>query len=330
MRERIQKLADNGILALLTVLLVAVYGLSGLSHAQDVPGGSGLQISPTRTELNINPGEVKEFSVTVRNVTSGDITVATFLNDFTPGDNGEPKLIVDPSKPPEPSSLKNYLLGLQDFDLKSGESKEVKYVIDIPVEAGAGALYGAVRYVAIPKGADRSTAERQVALNASVASLILVQVEGDIIESIQIEKMEVRKDEKAGSFFTSPPNKAAIAIQNKGNSYSKPFGNVQLLGMNGSEVHSYEFNSKDPRGNVLPQSSRSFVDDISGIKMPGRYTLVANISHGSGGEVITQKVSFWYMPWWVIALIVLLIAAIGFVVYRFVIRRGRTRKVKKF
>ncbi len=314
--------------AIALVAAMAVSLVPGLARAQQ-PGGSGLQISPTRTELSVNDGEVKDFAVSVKNVTQGDITVTVFLNDFTAGEQGEPKLIVD-KREREPSSLQEYLKGLQDFDLKSGETKEVKYSIDFPPNTAAGAYYGAVRFVAIPKGSDRNAAERQVALNASVASLILVQLEGDIIESVQIEKIEVRIGDKPSTFFTKRPNKLAVSIKNKGNGFAKPFGNVQILGMNGSQVYSYEFNNKDPRGNVLPGSGRVFVDDIQGIKMPGRYTAVVNISYGGGGEVLTQRVSFWYMPLWVIGPFIALLLIIGFLVYRFVIRNGRLKRIRKY
>lgn len=328
MRERIQKMANKRVVALFVALLVVVSGTFGVVRAQ-TPGGSGLQISPTRTELSVNPGEVKDFSVTVKNVTQGDITVTTVLNDFTPDESGEPKLVVDNEGPKE-GSLKQYLKGVEDFDLKAGETKEVKYSVDFPPNASAGAYYGAVRYVALPKGAERDTAQRQVALNASVASLILVQLEGNIIESVQINKIEVRRDDKPGSFFTTKPNKLAIDVKNKGNGFSKPFGKVQILGMNGSEVYSYELNSKDPRGNVLPGSNRVFVDDLQGIKTPGRYTAIANVSYGQGGDIITQKVSFWYVPWWLVGVLFGLIALIGGGVYWFVRKGGRVRRVRKF
>jgi hypothetical protein len=313
------------------LILTAFSGLK-LVQAQQ-PGGSGLQISPTRTELSVNPGEVKEFSIVVKNVTQGDVSVKTFLNDFS-ADNisGEPKLIVDEGQPRSPSSLEPYLKGMSDFDLRSGESKEVKLSVDFPPNAGAGGFYGAVRFVALPKGADREAARRQVALNASVASLVLAEVEGNIIEQIQVNKVEARANNKPSSFFFSKPNSLAIDIQNKGNSFSKPFGTVQVLGMNGSEVFSYELNNKDPRGNILPQSSRAFLDNIEGIKTPGRYTAVVNVSHGAGGEVITKKISFWYIPLWLIgifAAIILAVAGYAFLTYRRRGGYGSSRRNKK-
>lgn len=311
------------IFAIAAVFLLALSGFQTVVAQQQ--GGSGLQLSPTRTELSVQPGESKEFSLVVKNVTQGDVTVKTFLNDFEADNNtGDPKLIVDDS-PSSSTSLKSYLKNLEDFDLKGGDSKEVKLSVDFPADAGAGGYFGAVRFVAVPKG-QQATADRQVALNASVASLVLVQVEGNIIEQVAVNKVEVRRDNKPSTFFTSKPNKLAVDIENKGNSFSKPFGRVQIMGMFNREAFSYEINNKDPRGNVLPRTSRVFVDDIQGISMPGRYTAIVNVSYGSGGEIITQKVSFWYIPFWIIGIIIgviLLIAGGGYVLYR---RRGSRGK----
>jgi hypothetical protein len=327
MRVHIFTMQFRRVLAVLTACLVlAVSGFGAVRAQQQQQGGSGLQVSPTRTELTIPPGEVKDFDVVVKNVTKGPVSVKTFLNDFdADGITGEPKLVVDESKPRSPSSLKPFLKGIADFELRAGESKQVKLSVDIPNDTGAGGYYGAVRFVALPPG-QREIADRQVALNASVASLVLVEVEGNIIEQIQINTIEVRKDDKPGSFFFSKPNKLAVDIQNKGNSFSKPFGRVQITGMNGKEVFSYEINNKDPRGNILPQSSRLFVDGLSGIKSPGRYKAIVNVSHGSGGEVITSSVTFWYVPVWIILVLLVLILLIAGYVYLNIRRRGRTHR----
>lgn len=303
-------------------LIVAVSGFHVVTAQQR--GGSGLQISPTRNEISIDPGEAKDFSVNVKNVTTGEVTVKAYLNDFeADNESGEPNIIVDENVQQSPSSIKPFLKGLADFELKGGATKEVKLSLDIPASTGAGGYYGAVRFVALPKGADKP-ADRQVALNASVASLVLAEVSGDITEQIQIKSVKAISGDRAGSFFFSKPDKVAIDIQNEGNSFAKPFGRVQVNGMGGKEAYSYELNNKDPRGNILPQSSRTFTDEIKNIKFPGRYTVLANVAYGSGGEVITQKISFWYMPLWLLLVLVALIAVVGGYGYLLYKRRGRS------
>ena len=97
--------------------------------------------------------------------------------------------------------------------------------------------------------------------------------------------------------------------------------------MTGKQVYSYELNNSTPRGNILPKSSRTFTDEVKNISKPGRYTATANVSHGTGGEVITQKVSFWYLPvWLIVTLLVLLAAIVGGAYYLYRKQFGKKRK----
>lgn len=291
---------------------LAVVGITNAQEAQQ--GGSGLSISPTRTELRIQPGESGEVEVSLRNVTRGEIIAKPFISDFESDDaTGEPKLIAD-TKNRSSASVAGFFSGLQDVALKPGENKTATYKVSIPANAAPGGYYGAVTYRAVP--ADQANLDAgQVALTANVASLVLVEVPGDITEQIQLTSVKILKGDKAGSFFTGKPNLAAITVKNNGNSFSKPFGTVSLTNMGGKEIHSYELNNATPRGNILPKSSRTFSDEVKNISKPGRYTLTANISHGTGGEVITKKVSFWYIPVWLLVVIAALVLAIAGGIY---------------
>lgn len=312
------------------VLLASFVAVIGRAQAQDANnnGGSGLSISPTRTELRIQPGQSDKVEVSIRNVTRGAIVAKPFISDFESDDaTGEPKLITDTSKRSS-ATINSFVSGLQDVTLQPGENKNLTYQVNIPSNAAPGGYYGAITYRAVP--ANQANPENgEVALTANVASLVLIEVPGDITEQIQVTSAKILKGDKAGSFFTSKPNKAAIAVRNNGNGFSKPFGTVTLTDMSGKQVYSYELNNATPRGNILPKSSRTFTDDLKSISKPGRYTLTANISHGTGGEVLTQKVSFWYIPvWLLVAMIVLVlgIAFAAFMVYRKMFAGRKKRK----
>lgn len=297
------------------VFILAVFGLVSVSVARaQQQGASGLQISPTKQELSLEPGEVKEVSFVVKNITNIEITAKATLNDFE-SDNltGEPRLIIDNSKRTSYSLIK-FIKGFEDVDLKPGESKEIKITIDVPGDATPGAYFGALRFDATPKGG-RSDSDRQVALTASVAPLLLVQVNGDIKEQIEILSVQAQKNNKSSKFFVTSPDKSAVTLKNLGNSFARPFGRVTVNNMGGKEVASYELNNTDPRGNILPGSTRTFTDNINGVKSPGRYRITASIAHGAGGEVINYQSSFWYVPLWLILVLVTLIAAIGLLAY---------------
>lgn len=286
-------------------------------NAQDAQGtGSGLSVSPTRTELSIQPGKTDKIEISIRNVTRGAIVAKPFISDFESDDaTGEPKLYANTDKR-NSASINSFVSGLQDVPLAPGESKNLTYTVSIPDNAAPGGYYGAVAYRAVP--ANQAGPESgEVALTANVASLVLIEVPGDITEQIQIQSVKIGKTNANNpvtfsSFFTTKPDRGAISIKNNGNSFSKPFGTVSLTNMSGKQIYSYELNNATPRGNILPKSSRTFTDEIKNISKPGRYTLTANISHGTGGEVITQKVSFWYVPvWLLVALAILLLGIVA-------------------
>lgn len=309
--------------ALMAGVTVIVLSLGLGASAQQ--GGSGLIISPTRSELEIAPGGSDKISVSLKNVSGGDIIARAQINDFTSdGQTGEPRVIPD-SKTESPNSIRKFLSGTIDLPLKSDEKKDFEIAINVPEGTPAGAYYGILRYTAVP-GGESVPGEGKVALTASVGTLILIQVPGNITEQIQVRSIRALQNDKPKGFFLTAPTKIATEIKNTGNSFSKPFGRISIA--NGSkEVYSYELNNVEPKANILPGSVRTFTDEVKNVKKPGRYTVTANISHGRGGEVITYKSSFWYIPAFVIILfvgLILAIAAGGYLLYRK--KFGRKRK----
>lgn len=311
-------------------VLAASVSLAAINHAtaQDngSGSGSGLSISPTRTELNIERGATEKVEINVRNVTRGAIIAKPFISDFESDDaTGEPRLYANTDKR-NSASISSFVNGLEDVTLNPGEDKNLSYVVNIPSDAAPGGYYGAITYRAVP--ADQANPESgEVALTANVASLVLIEVPGDITEQIQVTNVKVSKDGKAGSFFTNKPDRVGIGIKNNGNSFSKPFGTISVTDMSGKQVYSYELNNSTPRGNVLPKSSRTFTDELKNIGKPGRYTVTSNVSHGTGGEVLTQKTSFWYIPvWLLVALIIVVVGIAGGAFYLYRKQFGRKKK----
>jgi hypothetical protein len=315
------------------MLLVAMFvtvGLmpSGLVVAQGNEIGSGLSISPTRTDLVINPGTAGDLSISVKNVTGGNIIAKAFVNDFE-SDNvtGEPRLITD-SNVKSSSSIKDFIVGLEDLSLGIDETKQAALQLDIPTDAAPGAYYGVIRYQAVPVDEQgNETDGGQVALTASVGSIVLVEVPGDITQKIEIRSVAAYLNDKKGSFFTKKPTQAGVEIENLGNGFARPFGKVVVKDMFGSQVHSYEMNNTNPRGVVLPESNRVFKDPLEGVSKPGRYTVTADISYGNGGEVYSVSSTFWYLPTWLIltaAVLVLGLVAFAYVLYR----KYKTRSTK--
>ncbi len=171
----------------------------------------------------------------------------------------------------------------------------------------------------------------QVALTASVGSIVLIEVPGNITEKIKIKDVSAFAGDKKSSVLTAKPTDIGITIENQGNGFAKPFGRVEVKGMFGSKVvKTYELNNTNPRGVILPESTRLFKDTLDGaIKLPGRYTVTGNISHGRGGEILTISKNFWYLPTWFLITVLVLLAAIvlaAFVLYRRYISQSVTKR----
>ena len=163
-------------------VLFTIVSMPALSaSAQENVVGSGLSISPTRTDLVVNAGTTADLTISLKNVTGGLITAKAYMNDFEPdGVSGEPRLITD-SGVKSASSIKDFLVGLEDVSLGVDETKELKLKVEVPAEASPGAYYGVIRYQAVPVNENgEESGGGQVALTASVGTIVLVEVPGKI------------------------------------------------------------------------------------------------------------------------------------------------------
>lgn len=331
---------------LVLMLLASALLTTQLVSAQQESTGSGLRISPTRSELSIVPGDNREVIQTVKNVTTNPVTVQPTLNDFeSDGVTGEPRLIGDQDQV-SAYSLREFIALPEDFDLQPDEEKEVVISVNVPSEASPGAYFGSVLYRASPQG---SSGDGQVALVASVGSLVLLEVPGEITEQIQINDISAYLEDNAGSLFTKKPDAIGIEIENLGNSFSQPFGKVSVKDWRGNEIFLYELNDTTPRGNILPNSTRLFTQELfdvetrtvndqeeitktSPISWPGRYSITGNISHGTTGEIFTVNTTFWYIPAWLIIVLVVLVVSLivgAVLMYRKYVTKGTKRKKNK-
>ena len=306
-------------IAVAAVLVFSLLAFNTALAQETQQGGSGLQISPTRTEMSVLPGEQKTFKISIKNITPGVIIAKAFVNDFeSDNESGTPQILVDP-KAKSDRSIKNFVSNVQDAELQPNETKDINVIVNVPTDTAPGAYYGAIRFAAIPKGRNVEDEARKISLTASVASLALIQVPGQVQEGMTIDKLEPQKDGKGGTFFLSAPDKLLTRITNTGNSFVQPFGKVSVT-KNGKEVYGYEFNfsnsdgQKAVRGTILPKSSRNFVDDLKNISGLGKYEVVSSLSFKQGGEVVISKKTFYVVPLWfiitVVALIVLIVLAV--------------------
>lgn len=293
--------------------------------AQENANGSGLSISPTNFEFTLQPGQSDVIKINLKNITLNKIIAQPKIYDFT-SDNvsGNPKIITDQSIV-SPNSIRKFVSNLDDIPLDVGQQKQVILSLQIPKDTTPGAYYGVVRYKAVPAGPN-APKPGDVALSASVGSIVLVTVPGNIREQVQLNDLHIYRGGYDGTIFFNKPGQIGVEIVNLGNGFVKPFGTVEVKDMRGKVVYTYQLNSSNPRANVLPNSKRIFTDPLKNISSPGRYTVTASVSYGNGSQVLTLKKTFWYIPLWLALTILAILIILAFLAWRAYRRYKHDRK----
>ena len=317
-------------LVLATILATLIFSgiASPVVNAQSGSGGGqALEIGPPVLNLTGDPGQVINAKINIRDVSQTDLIVTSEINDFVAsGEDGTPKIVLDNSTE-SAFSIRSWIQPLDQLTLKPKQVQSIPVTIFIPTDASPGGYYGIVRFTGIPTGVDGSG----VALNASLGTLIFVRVNGDAKEEVTIDDFYANSGGNEYPIFEFKPLTLSVRIKNTGNIYEQPTGLVTVKDMFGKPVVNLPVNAEERI--ILPDSTRKFdqvIDDSavgSGL-MFGYYTAEVTVKYGSNGQSVTEKTSFWVIPWKLILLGVALLV-LAFFVFRILIRRYNRAVVQK-
>ncbi len=303
-------------------LLIGLFSAMSLVSAQAAPSGSGqaLEIAPPVINLTANPGQTIVTQISLRDISSGSLLVNGQVNDFVAGgEDGTPKILLEDDGQANPYSLKGWVAPLPELLLKPKQIKNLPVTIRVPANAAPGGYYGVIRFTATApelKGTG-------VSLSASLGSLILIRVNGDVKESMAIEEFSVNHNGKTGSVFEATPLEFIQRIKNNGNIHEQPAGQVVITDMFGKKVAAVNINL--PPRNVLPQSIRKFnqpLDSsvIGNKQLFGRYTAELRVTYGDSRKVVTSSLTFWVIPYTLIGIGIALLVG-GFIALRTFVKR---------
>lgn len=318
--KKLQRLVSLALVAL-SVGVMSFGTLASAATVNSTGSGNGLKVSPVRTDLTVNAGASQTVTITIQNVTGSTTTLQAVVNDFvvaSGNETGQPNLILDPNQYAPSHSLKRYVSTIGNITLEPNQKADVKVTITIPKDAPGGGYYGAVRFVPVSD----SSSNKNVTLSASVGSLIIVKVPGNIKEQLNIASFDVRKFNPANTdamtkavasgFFTSNKSlNGVVRFRNSGNVQEQPFGKIVLKRGN-TVLQTVEINDTTPKGNVLPDSIRRFSVPLNKLGNWGKYTIEGNFGYGSNGQLLSATSTFYVVP---AAAIVLAAAAIALILF---------------
>lgn len=318
-----------------TIVRLATLALI-LTSLAPLEAAHAITYNPIKVSLEGDPGEILSGTINVSNNQSIPVTMNPIVLDFTSTREDEKGI-------PNFDVPTNYLYGLKDWVtfenagqiLAPGASAELRYLIQIPMDASPGGHYGAVLF----QERDEEIAPGDavaIGITGLTGPLLLLRVNGDVTEEGTV--LEFYRDK---TWYSSLPTALFTRFQNGGSVHLQPSGFISVTNMWGNEVA--RLNVNEEQGNVLPGTVRRFDNTWQRTELPadtaeivkewknfgfGKYRAELTFVYGTGNVTLDAAQSFWIIPWQLIilafvALIVVLLLVKGY--NRTVVKRAMRR-----
>lgn len=234
----INKIITNIIFS--TVALVLLFGFIFVNKA------FALTISPARIEISGDPGTTVTKEITLYNDSknSSETYYISYTNFESQGETGSPRFV-------EPKNDLGTWMRTpgESVTIEAGKSKTIPLTINIPKDAYAGGHFAVVFFGSNPNTNDGG----QVSVGAKTGTLVLLSVNGDVLESGGLVDFKTRDNKK---FYNSLPVSFQFRWKNDGNDRVKPEGNITIHNI--FYFFPSEIDANSVSGNILPHSSRLF------------------------------------------------------------------------
>jgi hypothetical protein len=285
-------------------LIVLTISNTAPAFAQ-TPAGQGLEMSPPLIERSVNPGEMLTLQIKLRNITTSPLVTDGAVEDFVAeGEEGQPKLLVGKNAEPSPYTFKPWVQSITKLTLAPQEIKAATVTIAVPKDASPGGHYGVIRFTAAPPELNGTG----VALSASLGSLVLLNVAGNVEKKASIAELYVEQNKQKKSLFEKGPVVLGLRLRNEGNVHIKPTGTLRVTNTFGKEVAVLSINGRG--GNILPGSIRKFEEQLKNPGFIGRFKVEANVQYDN--KNLSSSRTFWIIPYKQLAIGLGLLILLGF------------------
>lgn len=287
--------------------------------------GMTISITPPLIKNNINPGTVWKSAVKVVNNNPEEIKVYMQVSDFeSGGGEGTVKFLPENNDPEAEKYLLSKWINIESGPITIGgfKSEEIPFIIDVPDDAAPGGYYAAIMVGTKPE--ERMVEGSSISVGTMLASLILLNINGDVIEKGRIREFSTDK-----SFYSIPDVNFKVVFENMGNVHVQPQGEVRIFNLLNKDVGSISINHNTEFGNVLPGGTREWSYNWKGEESflnMGRYKAELILGYGQEARQ-TENIYlyFWVLDFKMIAIIVvpfILFFAIVIIFVKISIRRA--------
>ncbi len=325
------------------------------AQAQTEDTSLNLTTSPLPINLAVKPGETATTELRIKNSGTRTEQLQVGLLKFgANNESGQPRLA---DREPGDDYFDWVTFSEDVFTAEPNVWHTITMTITVPPEAGLGYYY-AVTFTRA-QGADQT--DQGASLDGGTAILVLM----DVQVPYALRKVEIAEFRANKSAYEFLPADFEVTLKNSGNIHLIPSGNI-FITKGSEEVAVLSVN--EPRGNILPDSSRSFqtswadgfpvyekveengrvvtnedgtakvrlkwnLGDTDKLRM-GKYkaTLLLAYDDGEKDVPIEAVLTFWVIPWRIIfiGLFVLIVLLAGlYAIARNIFGFGKGRGKKK-
>jgi len=257
------------------ILGLFFFGLSFIVQA------AGLYISPIKVSCTLEPGDLLEDIITLKNPGDKPVAVTTTVEDFIPIAGGTGISFVQRAE--GVTTVRDWITQtLTSFELGPGQEIKVPFTIQVPADAEPGSHFGVLFFRAADIGP-----KKQLDVGTRVGTLMFVTVPGDFLQKGRILEFKVPK------FVQKGPVGFSIKFENTGTVHFEPKGSIKITNIFGKLVAEVPVQGQT----VLPTGQRDLGATWQTTRLLfGYYKAEIGIYDGEGNLLTAKAVSFYAFP----------------------------------
>lgn len=278
----------------IATLFITIFFSGHIAFAQEPSAGVGISPAVIDPAEQFKPGDVRQFSTTVTNLSGIDQTYFLSKRDIIGVQDGGSPIFADISSEKTGYEISDWItLNGEEIFVPAGESRELNFLMSVPQDVSPGAHFGSIVISVEPPKLNASGA----GIGYEVANIISIRIEGDVVENARIRQFATDK-----YIYGSTNVEFSARIENEGNTLVKPTGPLEVVNMFGKRVALLNFNER--QSGIFPKTARSeglrdftivWEDETPGF---GRYEALLSLVYGDEGkkQTISSTVTFWILP----------------------------------
>lgn len=299
-----------GFVALFTALFFL-----GLFNQVLAQGTAGVGVRPAIINEKLNPGEVKQFTIQLNNLSGVDQTYYLSKRDIVGVREGGVPIYSSNSEDTGYEISDWITLDKDQVFIPVAGSASVSFILNVPTEASPGSHFGGIIISVDPPEIHKSGAS----IGYEVANIVSIRVAGEANDKASIRQFSTSK-----YIYSKADVDFAVRVENDGNTLVTPVGPLEINNMFGKQVAVLQFNEN--QGGVYPKTAQSdglrtfnlnWKDDGLGF---GRYEAIVSLVYGDEGkkDTISSTASFWILPMNIIGPALLILGLILLSIYIFI------------